>query len=74
MNQPTQTAREIIANTRALAKASRDEAARLHYVLARRAESRALLRIASASETFASRLEALTDTAEHARPLLVDET
>lgn len=73
MSDPTLRAREIIANTRALAHEARDEAQRLHFILARRGEARALVRLASASEAFATRLSTLTDSVDNARPLLVDD-
>lgn len=73
MNDPTLQARELVAQARALAHEAREEAHRLSFILARRAESRALLRMASASEAFATRLSTLTDFVEQARPLLPDD-
>jgi hypothetical protein len=73
VKDPIPNARELIANTRAFAKNARAEAHHLHFILARRAESRALLKLAGSAETFAERLSMLTDNVTHARPLLVDD-
>jgi hypothetical protein len=73
MKDPIPNARQLVTQARFFAREAREEAQRLHFILARRAESRALLRCATAAENFAERLGALTDMVEHARPLLVDE-
>lgn len=73
MKDPIPTARQLVTQARELAHEARAEATRLRYVLGRRSESRALLKIASATEAFAERLGAQTDSAEHARPLLVED-
>jgi hypothetical protein len=73
MKDPIPNARELIAQARFLAREVRTEAMRLHYVPARKAESRALLRCAAAAENFAEKLGGLTDAAEHQRPLLEEE-
>lgn len=72
-SDPTLRARELVTQVRVLAHDARTESQRLHYVLARRAESRALLHLASASEAFAEKLQTLSDSVEHARPLLADD-
>jgi hypothetical protein len=73
VKDPIPKARELIAQARIFAREAREEAMRLHYVPARKAESRALLRCAAAAENFAEKLGGLTDAAEHQRPLLPEE-